>query len=345
MASSFITTVISEGALHETSDATHGDGVCANQAELVQNIMFTRHVLPESIGHHALFNGAILALLGAAFTWSYWTTLVTLVGEWSRQPDYSHGFFVAPLAVYFLWARRDSFPGLSDRVAWLGLIVIGVSVAMRFAGAHYYMDALDGWSILLWVAGVVWLLWGGRVLAWSLPSILFLWFMVPLPYRIERAFSLPLQSIATKISCAMLQMLGQPAVSEGNTILLGTQHLEVEQACSGLRTLVGILALAFGYVVLAGRAWWEHAILLLSVVPIALAANALRIVATGLLYRYVSGEAAQRFSRDAAGWVMILLAAAMFSGVLWYLTKLTREVESLDMGAVVRRAQRLAKAK
>lgn len=284
----------------------------------------------------AAFCAAALAL-AAVFLWSYWATLAVLVGQWNSQPDYSHGFFVPPLAAYFLWARRDSFPGLKPGLSWAGLILLGLSVAMRFVGARYFIDAIDGWSILLWVAGAVWLFCGRKVLVWSLPSILFLWFMVPLPYRLERAFSLPLQSIATKVSCAVLQMLGQPAIAEGNTILLGSHQLEVEEACSGLRIFMGILALAFAYVVLARKTWWERGVLLLSVAPIALIANAARIVATGLLYCYASSEAARKFSHDAAGWAMIVLAAALFACVLWYLGKLTSEVEHVDVRAVIRR--------
>ncbi len=288
-------------------------------------------------------------VLAAAFAWAYWPTLVSLVGAWNREPDYSHGFFVAPLAVYFLWARRDRYPGSARHAerdeyiagpAWLGLLLVAASVAVRVYGAHFYLDALDGWSILLWVAGVVWLLGGWKVMWWAAPSIAFLWFMVPLPFRVERWLSLPLQGAATKLSCWILQALGQPALAEGHTIILGQNQLEVEQACSGLRIFVGIVALAFAYAIVMRRAWWEKALLLLSAVPIALLANAARIVSTGLLYQYVSGEAAKKFSHDAAGWVMILFAAGLFGLVLLYLSRLVREVELVGVGDVVRRQRR-----
>ncbi|MBU4399992.1 MAG: exosortase/archaeosortase family protein, partial [Planctomycetes bacterium] len=221
--------------------------------------------------------------------------------------------------------------------SWLGLGLIAACVAARVFGAHFYLDAIDGWSIMLWVGGVVLLLAGRKVFWWSLPSIAFLWFMVPLPFRMERWLSLPLQGAATKLSCWILQALGQPALAEGHVIFLGDHRLEIEQACSGLRIFVGITALAFAYVIVARRAWWEKALLLLSAVPIALLANAARIVATGLLYQYVSGEAAKKFSHDGAGWVMILLAAGMFGLVLWYLCRLVQEVELVGVGDVVRR--------
>lgn len=276
------------------------------------------------------------AIMATVFAWAYWPTLGWLESTWDREPDYSHGYLVPPLALLFLWIRRERFPGITFGLEWPGLVLIGLSVVVRLVGARIYLDAADGWSILLWVAGVVWLLGGWRVLYWSLPSIGFLWFMVPLPYRVERWLSLPLQRVATKISCWVLQSFGQPAVGEGNTIHLGDYPLEVEQACSGLRIFVGIFALAFAYVIVVRRAWWEKALLFVSVIPIALVANSTRIVGTGLLYQ-VSEEAARKFTHDIAGYVMIPFAAGLFALVLWFLGKLIREVHLVDVGAAVRR--------
>jgi exosortase len=281
-----------------------------------------------------IFAAAALLVGGV---WSYWPTVAGLVGKWNSQPDYSHGYFVIPLALYFLWARRDRFPGAADGIAWAGMILMAASIAMRMFSARYYMMAIDGWSIMLWVGGMVWLLWGRKVFWWSLPSIAFLWFMIPLPYRVERWLSLPLQRVATKLSCWTLQLLGQPALGQGNTIHLGEHQLEVEQACSGLRIFVGIVALAFAYIIITRRPWWEKALLLVSVIPIALVANATRIVGMGLLYQLVSSEAGQHFSHDISGLVMIPFAAGLFALVLWYLGHLVQEVEQVDVKATIRR--------
>ena len=140
-------------------------------------------------------------------------------------------------------------------------------------------------------------------------------------------------------SCWGLQILGQPAIAEGNTILVGDNHLEIAQACSGLRLFVSILALAFVYLMLVRRAWWEKLLLLASVVPIAIIANSARIIATGLLYEFSSSEAAKHFSHDFSGWAMIPLAALLFWIVLWYLGKLFREQEQLDIGSLIRRTE------
>jgi exosortase len=199
------------------------------------------------------------------------------------------------------------------------------------------MDALDGFSMLLWLAGTVWLLLGGRVLWWSLPAIAFLGFMIPLPFRVERWLSYPLQGIATTISSWALQCLGQPAVRESNTIFLGSHPpLEVAEACSGLRIFVGVFALAYLYVVLARQSWWERTLLLLCTIPVALVANATRIVVTGILYQLVSEEAGKKFSHDVAGWGMILLAAGLFGLLLWLLGRLFPQEEIADIRDVLK---------
>ena len=140
--------------------------------------------------------------------------------------------------------------------------------------------------------------------------MVFLVFMVPAPYRVERWLSLPLQTVATNTSVWILQVLHQPAFAEGNTILLGDYHLEVAEACCGLRIFIGIVALGFAFVVLVRSTWWLRTLILLSVLPVAIASNVTRIVVTALLYQFVSGEAAQKFTHDIAGWLTIPLAAA-----------------------------------
>ena len=275
--------------------------------------------------------------------WSYWSTLKNLVEVWNREPDYSHGFLVVPLAIVFLIVQRlyypKSYPGIGPSSPAVGLPLLAVALAMRYLSGLWYFDFLDGWSILPWTAASVALLGGWRLLVWSLPSIGFLWFMVPLPFGWESMASLPLQKIATKLSCFALQLLGQPAFAEGNVILIGESQLEVAQACSGLRLFVSVIAVAYAYVVLVRRSWWEKAILVLSVVPIAIISNATRIVVTGLLYQFTTGELAHWFSHEAAGIAMIVQACVMLACVHWYLDKLFPEEEEVDVAAMVRQAR------
>jgi exosortase len=281
-----------------------------------------------------IFVAAALLVVGLA---AYWPTLVEMVRVWWDEPDYSHGFLVVPAAAWLAWARRGRYPGLGDPAWMLGLTLLGLSWGMRYAAARFYMDFLDAYSLAVWAAGLVALVGGGALFRWALPSLGLLWFMVPLPYGVATALSGPLQRVATKLACLSLQTLGQPAIAEGNVILLGEHQLEVAQACSGLRLFVCVVFLAYLYVALVRRAWWEKLVLVLAIAPIAIVANVGRIAVTGLLYRATDSARLHQLIHDLAGFLIeIPLAAALFGLVLWYLDKAVQEVEVLDVSALVR---------
>ncbi len=281
-------------------------------------------------------SAVVAALLVAAFAWSYWTVCGELVHAWNTEPDYSHGWFVVPLVAYMLWTRRATMPTPAARFAWGAVFVILASQAVRLLGSAFYIDSVEAWSIPLWVAGCFWLLGGWRMFCWSLPAVAFLSFMIPLPFHAEHLLSYPLQRVATTASCWLLQCLAQPAVQEANVVLIGDVRLNIVEACSGLRIFVSIVALAYLYVVLIRKPWWTKCALFAAVLPVAVAANAIRIALTGLLHVMVSGEAAHRFSHDFAGWLMLPVAGAMLAFVIWYLDKLIMEVETVAAGDLLR---------
>ncbi len=279
---------------------------------------------------------AIAAAILAAFLFAYAPTLAELRAAWDKEPDYSHGYLVIPLALAFLYLRRESMPEVQPGFHWGGLVLILLSIAMRVAGRALFLSPVDGWSIVVWAAGATWLLLGAQMLWWALPAIFFQFFMVPLPFRMETWLSVPLQKVATRLSCWTLQLFGLPALYEGNVIFLGEHRLFVEEACSGMRIFIGILALAYAYLVLVPRAWWERLLLVASVLPVAIVANVTRIIVTALLYQLASSEAAKHFSHDWAGFIMIPYAAALFGLVLWYVGKLFPKVERIGLGRVMK---------
>lgn len=275
-----------------------------------------------------LISTGLIAL--ALVMWSYWPTLKGMVHAWETQPDYSHGYLVIPLAIFFLWSRREGLPVNSMSPSVWGLALLFLASLARVIAGVFYLIPLDGWTLPLTVAGVVCLLYGTRFLVWTLPSIIFLWFMFPIPYSAERWLSVPLQAVATKLSTLALVFLGQPAIAEGNVLLLGEHTLFVAEACSGMRIFFGILALAFAFVLFSRWSWWQKGIVLVSVLPVAIIANVTRIVVTALLYQLVSTDAGHKFSHDIAGFVMIPFAALIFWLLLIYLDRLFPQVEDVS---------------
>jgi exosortase len=273
---------------------------------------------------------ACAGILIAAGIWAYWPTLNYLVESWNQEPDYSHGYLVLPVALLILWVRRPYFPGFEPQFAWAGLVWIVLAIALRIASVRLYANSIDAWSLLLWPIGILWLVGGRRLAWWCLPAVAFGLFMVPLPYRVERWLAVPLQSIATKSSCWGLQLLGQPAIAEGQAILVGDVHVDIAETCSGLRMLVAIVALAYACAVLFSRPWWERLLLIVCALPVALIANSLRIIATAFVYLHAPSDVALAIGHDLTGWLTIPLAACGYACILWYLSKLLQPADLPD---------------
>ena len=116
-----------------------------------------------------------------------------------------------------------------------------------------------------------------------------------------------MQALATTVSTFALQVLGRPAIAEGNVILLNDIELGIVEACSGLRMLVVFFALSTAVALLIRKPLWEKWLLAGSAVPIALASNVLRITITGLCYDAFGNHYGGAFFHDVAGWLMMPL--------------------------------------
>jgi exosortase/archaeosortase family protein len=142
--------------------------------------------------------------------------------------------------------------------------------------------------------------------------------MVPLPFRIEGSLGAPLQRLATVAGACVLQIFGLPAFSSGNVIVIDDFRIGVIEACNGLGMAYMFLACSAGAALLFPRSYLDRAILIASAIPIALAANVARIVATGLLHELVGGRIAGAVYHDLAGWLMMLMTLV----ILWLECKL-----------------------
>ncbi|WP_020470502.1 exosortase/archaeosortase family protein [Zavarzinella formosa] len=267
----------------------------------------------------------LLAVLG----WVYWPTLADLYDVWTTSPDYSHGLLV-PLFSLWLLFRKPANPNIIYK-PWplLGFAGLTVSVFCRLFGAGTSFLPLEGLSLIMALASAVMLSggWGGVRRFWQ--PLLFLVFMVPLPYEFSRAMGAELQRIATMCSTFLLRCCGQPAIAEGNRILIENITLNVVEACSGLRMLMTFIAFSIAAVFMMERHWMVRGIVLLSAVPIALATNILRISATGLAHVWLhdSDQKAKvmDFIHDFNGWMMMPVGLAMLLAELWVLKNLLIE--------------------
>ncbi|HZT80586.1 MAG TPA: exosortase/archaeosortase family protein [Gemmataceae bacterium] len=276
----------------------------------------------HAAGGRPWFPWAALAVGTAAVVWAWWATLGELAARWGHDPQYSHGYLVPAFAVLLLWLRRDRLAGATPAPSAWGAPVLAAGLALRLVGGYFHYVWFDAVSLVPVLAGL-WLLVGGRaVWRWAWPALLFLAFMVPLPFRVAGALSGPLQRVATVASTFALQTIGLPAVAEGNVILLDEAEIGVVEACSGLRMLVVFFALSTGLALVVRRPLWERLLVVASAAPIALAVNIARITATGVLHETVGSRLANLVFHDLAGWLMMPLALALLALELAYLRRL-----------------------
>jgi exosortase len=242
--------------------------------------------------------------------WAYWPALTDAAQRWGHDPQYSHGYLVPAFAAVLLWLRRRKLTSFILQPCWWGLALVGSAALMRLVGTYFGFEWLDPISLLPTLAGALLLVAGWAYLRWAWPAIAFLFFMIPLPYNVEIKLAGPLQTWATEASTFLLQVLGRPAIAEGNVILLNEVELEVVQACSGLRMLMIFFAMSTAVALMLRKPLWERIVVCVSAIPIALITNLLRITVTGLLHESVGKEIADAVFHDLAGWLMMPVALA-----------------------------------
>lgn len=263
-----------------------------------------------------------VGVLAALLAWAYLPMLRVFFGKWVSDPQYSHGFLVPLFSAYLLRrAWQDGLP-VHRPLPWVGGCLLVLALAMRAAAGSLLFHQLDAASFLLALAAIVVAAGGMPLLNRTGPALAFLIFMVPLPYELERNVGQPLKTAATVSSTFLLQTLGQPAIRDGNLILIDEVRLGVVDACSGLKMMVTFAAFSVGAVLLMRRTRFEQLMVLLGIIPVAIVANVLRITATGLGYTVFSDKGTLDFLHDLFGWLMMPVGVALLGLELWVLKRL-----------------------
>jgi exosortase len=272
-----------------------------------------------------------LAVVVVVLGWSYAPNLGSLVDTWNRDPNYSHGFLVVPVALVILWRRWVEAESRAIRPAWWGWLALGGALVVRAACYERGAEWSETATLLLVVASLTLAAGGWPLLRTVWPAIAFLVFLLPLPQSINGLLSQPLQSVATLGSCALLKLMGLWVVAEGNVILVGADSLEVAAACNGLSMLMCLAATVTAMTLLVAMAPWKRVVLLVSIIPVALISNILRITATAWCYHLFGSAVGGHFAHDAAGWLMMPMALVLVGSELALMSWLFVQGEELPV--------------
>ncbi|MDR7415089.1 MAG: exosortase/archaeosortase family protein [Armatimonadota bacterium] len=249
--------------------------------------------------------GGIVGLLG----WLYAPVLREMASQWAVDTTYGYGYYIPPVAAYLVWERRRALAAARAEGTWLGLAVLLLGLGALVVGRAGGIALLSRTSLIPVLFGLVLLLGGWRTARLVAFPILFLSLMIPLPQGLLQRLTWPLQIFTAQFSTEVLRLMGYPVYVEGIYIDLPNVRLEVAEACSGFRSLVALGATGILLAHLTQERWRERVVLVASVVPIAVLANAVRVTSNIALGIY------EGTYHTVSGWMVFVAATAMLVGV------------------------------
>jgi exosortase len=264
----------------------------------------------SSLGAAHKVSGMQAVALGALLIAAFWPVLLTIYGSWFDERSYmEHGILVVPAAAYMAWAKRDKLAAVVPQpsLAWgVGLLAWGaVQAVFGTLGQWVWVSRT---AFLISFVGAIALVYGVRMIKELTYPLCTLILMIAPPNFVFERLTLQLQLLASRLGAAALEALGYSVLREGNILEMVGIKLSVEEACSGIRSLVAIvfMCVLYNYFFVekkSMRIW-----ILALAVPIAILGNAIRIVATGIAGQYnhdwVGGA-----THEAFGYVSVIVAA------------------------------------
>lgn len=256
-----------------------------------------------------LKTGFIFLLWGITFIPVY----PALWDNWMHESNNSHGMLVPLISAFFVWTNREQLSKATLRSSKWGAVILALSLFLYFPALAGQMAVVQRFMMILSLIGLVLFNFGTTVFKILAFPLLYLIFMIPVPVSIYSLAAFPLQLFATNISYRIIQALSIPVLQEGNMLYFAQTQLEVAEACSGLRSMTAFIMISVLFAYLMNKGWGRRFILILSAIPLAIAANIIRVTGTGILAHFYGEKVARGFLHDFSG-----LAVFVFGLLLLY---------------------------
>jgi exosortase len=240
----------------------------------------------------------------------YHRTAAGLWAIWTTNDNYSHGPLVPLVSLALLASRRERLRALPRMGEWRGLALVVLACALQVLGVRADVFTLQGWSFVVMLFGLALALLGGpltRVLAFPIGYLVF---MLTFPPFVMNRLSFALKEVAVQVAARASEALGVTLQRSGMTLWLTGGALEIENPCSGLRSLLAMLATGVLFASLLPAGWLRRVLLVLLAVPMAMAGNALRITLLVLMAHYVGIKQALGTFHDVSGYLTYGLSLA-----------------------------------
>ena len=232
-----------------------------------------------------------LTLSLACFIYAYHGTFLWFYERYTN-PDshYSHGFLIPLISGYLIWRKRDELKNTVPSSSRLGLVLIVLALLIHIGSIWTHVFFTSGFSILLLFAGISLYLFGLEFTKKISFPLGFLIFMFPLPTGAISVFSFPLKLMVANLGTSLLSLFGFPIFREGAIVHLATTTLTIDDPCSGIRSLISLLALGALIAYISKTSILRKVILFVSAIPIAIFTNVLRVCALILAANWLGSQ-------------------------------------------------------
>jgi len=264
---------------------------------------------------HKIVLGICAAASVALFCVAYWPTFVWLNERaWAADSYYSHAWLVPFVSAFLIWLKRNDLTESQISSSRWGLILVVAALAGHIASVLAYVHFTSGFSIILLVFGISLYLFGPSFTRIIWFPLAFLVFMFPLPLAILGAVSVPMKLFATKAGAIVLDLMGIAVVQQGFKLQFASASLVVGNPCSGLRSLIALLALGTLIAYLFRTSIPRKIVLVILSVPFAAISNIARVTMLGLTANFFGSEAATGFAHDLSGGLVFFVALLLLLG-------------------------------
>ncbi len=255
------------------------------------------------------------------FSALYLQDYINLFNTWNTREEYSHGFLIPVLSVFFLWQNKNELSKIPFTGSIFGLFILAFGLLLFFLGKLATLNVIIQYSMLVSITGLLFSFTGFKSHKYLWVPLFFLIFMIPLPPFLYNNLSQKLQLISSELGVAVTRAFGISVYLEGNVIDLGTYKLQVVDACSGLRYLFPLMSFGFICAYLFNAPFWQRAAIFFSTIPVTVLMNSFRIGVIGVLVDRWGTEHAEGFLHDFEGWVIFMACVAILFAEMWLLNK------------------------
>ena len=275
-----------------------------------------------------------IAIVSGLLLLAYWGVVRSnLIARWIHDDNWSHGWLIPLFSIYFLISRREQLLNVRPKPNYLGIVVLTLSLSMYFLSAWILrMGYPQAVSIVGAILGVTLLMGGWPVMRIAWFPILFLLLAIPLPQSMYVSLTMPLRECASTVAAAVMPLLAPGLHTEAQAVVIdysmpgyGIGQLNVDEACSGMRSLMAFVTLGVAMAYIHERPAWHRGVMLVCCIPLAVFCNTIRVTATGLLYVYGHRDLAQGTPHALLGVVMFAIALGLFMLIGYVLNHLVVE--------------------